>query len=245
MVENNLLDLLTPAQAAEELEVNVTTLRKYSLLVEKVTGDDAFFARKNNKRRNYTHQNISDFRQMLEISQKEDMTLELAVEDVFGGKLPDKDIAEVVTEGMSDSEKKLNDKIAKQAKEIMHLRRQLKDSQQENYALIRALKKTQETPLFDYDMNVNEAAIAPKPSPQVKTQPQAVSSGAVSIENTDKKEADDKYAEAMRRARAIREQKMQANAELVDDTELSQEKQNLRTLSSMQISESKKKWWQR
>lgn len=235
-VESNLLDLLTPAQAAEELGVNVTTLRKYSLLIEKVTGDDSFFARKNNKRRNYTQKNIANLKQMIELSQRDDMTLELAAESLFDGQVPDQDVAEVVTEGMSASEKKLNEKISKQAKEIKHLRKQLKDSQQENYALIRALKNTQETPLFDYDMQINEEMVE-QPKQETKFSPSAI----------EKKEKEDKYAEALARARKISEQKKQKEQAVVDDIpEEIKPTENLRTLSSMQISENtKKKWWQR
>ncbi|GKQ43242.1 transcriptional regulator [Companilactobacillus sp. RD055328] len=252
IAENSLLDLLTPAQAAEELNVNVTTLRKYSLLVEKVTGNEAFFARKNNKRRNYTRQNILDFKKMLEISQREAMTLELAAAEVYDGQLPDQEIAEVVTEGMSGTEKKLNEKIAKQAKEIMHLRKQLKDSQQENYALIRALKNSQETPLFDYDLKVNEKAIAPKtiknPSQATENMNSIHQTSDISNKTQENKDSDDKYAQALARAKEIRDQKKQLEqkATVVEDTTKEKtEQQNLRTLANMQLTEGKKKWWQR
>ncbi|MGR3742426.1 MerR family transcriptional regulator [Companilactobacillus sp. DQM5] len=230
----NFVDLLTPAQAAEKLGVNVTTLRKYSLLVEKVTANDAFFARKNNKRRNYTQKNIEDLQQMLKLSQKDDMTLELAAERLFDGKVPDKDIEEAVVETMSSTEKKLNEKISKQAKELKHLKKQLKDIQQENYALIRALKNSQETPLFDYDMNVNEELI-PKKQNKINTN---------EVESESK---EDKYAEALARARKIRDQKKEQTTIIEDGQDLAQKPQKLRTLSSMQLNEksNKKRWWQR
>lgn len=259
-VEKSLVDLLTPAQAAEELGVNVTTLRKYSLLIEKVAANDAFFARKNNKRRNYTKKNIEDLKAMIELSQRDDMTLELAAQSLFDGQVPDKELEEAAFEGMSPSERKLNEKISKQAREINHLKKQLKDIQQENYALIRALKNTQETPLFDYDMNVNEDLIpGNNPTPaqtstvqqnRVNSQPQMANPTVASAQpttnsqNTESKE--DKYAEALERARQIRDQKQEQA--LVDDSlenNPAQPAKPLRTLSNMQIDNSKKKWWQR
>ena len=44
-------ELAAPKTAAEELGISVATLRKYSLIVEKVTGNTNYFARTKQKAR--------------------------------------------------------------------------------------------------------------------------------------------------------------------------------------------------
>lgn len=119
-------NLLTPSQVAQELNISVTTLRKYSLIVEKVTENASFFARTSN-RRNYSQKNIADIKQMLLLNKKDNLNLEVAARQVFN--------PETIVEEITD--KKLQ-------QEITSLKNELKKLQQENSELRAKLSQATE-----------------------------------------------------------------------------------------------------
>lgn len=55
-------ELVNPSTAAAELKISVATLRKYSLIVEKTTGDSEYYARTSQRARLYSAQNIADLK---------------------------------------------------------------------------------------------------------------------------------------------------------------------------------------
>ncbi|MFH5810167.1 hypothetical protein [Companilactobacillus sp. FL22-1] len=76
-------NLLTPAQAAKDLDISVATLRKYSLIVEKTTENSKYFERNSQNNRLYTDKNIEDFKEMVKVSHGPKMTLETAAAQVY------------------------------------------------------------------------------------------------------------------------------------------------------------------
>lgn len=118
--------MLTPSQVAKNLDISVTTLRKYSLIVEKVTENVSYFARSGNKRI-YTQKNISDFKEMISLNKKNKINLEIAAGKVFGSEVTD------------NSPKKFSDKEARQ--KISALEKELKKVKEENSKLRKKLAK--------------------------------------------------------------------------------------------------------
>ena len=56
--DHNFEELEAPAKTAEELHISVATLRKYSLIVEKVTGNKDYYERTKQKSRLYSAKDI-------------------------------------------------------------------------------------------------------------------------------------------------------------------------------------------
>lgn len=69
-------ELAAPKTAAEELGISVATLRKYSLIVEKVTGNTNYFARTKQKARLYHQKDIDDLKALHRLSKNSGLTLQ-------------------------------------------------------------------------------------------------------------------------------------------------------------------------
>ncbi|RMC41995.1 MULTISPECIES: transcriptional regulator [unclassified Lactobacillus] len=76
-------ELTAPAATAKELQVSVATLRKYSLIVEKVTGQANYYARTKQNARLYSKQDIQDLQDFHRLAQKNGLTLYEAAQQVF------------------------------------------------------------------------------------------------------------------------------------------------------------------
>lgn len=72
-----------PADLAKLLHISVPTLRKYSLLVEKVTSNSNYFTRNQQNVRSYTEKNLTDLQKLVELSKQRDMTLQSAAQQIF------------------------------------------------------------------------------------------------------------------------------------------------------------------
>lgn len=70
------MTVLTPAQVCEELGIQDSTLRKYSLLLDK---EGIFFERHKNNRRKYTETHVVTLKRTLELMHNDDITLEKAI----------------------------------------------------------------------------------------------------------------------------------------------------------------------
>lgn len=70
------MTVLTPAQVCEELGIQDSTLRKYSLLLEK---EGVTFDRHKNNRRIYTKTHVITLKRSLELMHNDDITLEKAI----------------------------------------------------------------------------------------------------------------------------------------------------------------------
>ena len=69
-------ELAAPKVAAKELGISVATLRKYSLIVEKVTGNSNYFARTKQKARLYHQKDIDDLKAFHHLSKNSGLTLQ-------------------------------------------------------------------------------------------------------------------------------------------------------------------------
>ena len=76
--DHNFEELEAPAKTAEELHISVATLRKYSLIVEKVTGNKDYYERTKQKSRLYSAKDIEDLKAFKALSKKADLTLQEA-----------------------------------------------------------------------------------------------------------------------------------------------------------------------
>lgn len=81
--DHNFEELEAPAKTAEELHISVATLRKYSLIVEKVTGNKDYYERTKQKSRLYSAKDIEDLKAFKALSKKADLTLQEAARQVF------------------------------------------------------------------------------------------------------------------------------------------------------------------
>ncbi|MEW1746833.1 transcriptional regulator [Lactobacillus gasseri] len=68
--DHNFEELEAPAKTAEELHISVATLRKYSLIVEKVTGNKDYYERTKQKSRLYSAKDIEDLKAFKALSKK-------------------------------------------------------------------------------------------------------------------------------------------------------------------------------
>ena len=81
--DHNFEELEAPAKTAEELHISVATLRKYSLIVEKVTGNKDYYERTKQKSRLYSAKDIEDLKAFKALSKKADLTLQEAARQIF------------------------------------------------------------------------------------------------------------------------------------------------------------------
>uniref|UniRef100_UPI00403F806B MerR family transcriptional regulator n=1 Tax=Lentilactobacillus hilgardii TaxID=1588 RepID=UPI00403F806B len=73
----------TVSQISKKLDVNPNTLRTYSLLIEKETGNDAYFDRSKSGARLYTEKQLNDLEQVIKIKKNADETLQSAIQSVY------------------------------------------------------------------------------------------------------------------------------------------------------------------
>lgn len=76
-------ELAAPAAAAKELGISVATLRKYSLIVEKVTGNAEYYERTKQKARLYSKKDIKDLDDFHKLSKNNGLTLQEAARQIF------------------------------------------------------------------------------------------------------------------------------------------------------------------
>lgn len=81
--DHNFEELEAPAKTAEELHISVATLRKYSLIVEKVTGNKDYYERTKQKSRLYSAKDIEDLKAFRALSKNADLTLQEAARQIF------------------------------------------------------------------------------------------------------------------------------------------------------------------
>ena len=76
-------ELAAPKAAAQALGISVATLRKYSLIVEKVTGKIDYFARTKQKARLYHQKDIDDLKAFHRLSKNSGLTLQEAARQIY------------------------------------------------------------------------------------------------------------------------------------------------------------------
>lgn len=154
MSSKNDTALINPRTAADELKISVATLRKYSLLVEKTTGNDNYYQRTAQRARLYTQQDIADLKAFHKLAKTSELTLNEAARQVFAisdKKVEDQKKADQKLEqqanALLDSKQvvklltALEQTITNQNKAIASLQEQIAAIQKQNEALLDAQKQ--------------------------------------------------------------------------------------------------------
>lgn len=232
-------ELAAPKAAAQELGISVATLRKYSLIVEKVTGNADYFARTKQKARLYHQKDIDDLKAFHRLSKNSGLTLQEAARQIYA--VSDKKVEAEEKENkaaftgtdMMDTREvvkllnTLQQTISKQNEAIGSLQKQLNVIQKQNHDLIEAQKQLS----------------APDNTDKIAALPDI--SGIVS-EDEKEKNAEEKREEVKK--------DMHKSQEEMHDEIISKAKENAkkratanvhRTLEDMQLSTHKEHWWQR
>lgn len=235
-------ELAAPKAAAEELGISVATLRKYSLIVEKVTGNPNYFARTKQKARLYHQKDIDDLRAFHRLSKNSGLTLQEAARQIYAvsdkkdekPKEEPKKATPYTSRDVMDTKEvvkllnTLQQTISNQNEAISSLQKQLNVIQKQNQDLIEAQKQ-----LAAPKDNSDEIAALPDIS------------GMVS-DDEPKKDAAEKREEV--------KEDMHKSQEEMHDEIISKAKENAkkratanvhRTLEDMQLPERKEHWWQR
>lgn len=233
-------ELDTPAAAAEKLGISVATLRKYSLIVEKVTGNKDYFERSKQRARLYHKKDIDDLDDFHNLSKTAGLTLEEAARQIYA--VSDKKTADKRREAKSKPKNELMDShqvakllgalqqtIANQNEAIDRLQKQLNRIEKQNQDLLQNQKQL-EAPK---DIDDKIAAM-----PDI--------SGIVTEDDEKEESQDDKRQKVL-------EDKNKSEEELHDEI-INKAKENAkkrakanvhRTLEDMQLHTTKKHWWQR
>lgn len=235
-------ELAAPKAAAEELGISVATLRKYSLIVEKVTGNPNYFARTKQKARLYHQKDIDDLKAFHRLSKNSGLTLQEAARQIYAvsdkkdekTKEEPKKATPYTSRDVMDTKEvvkllnTLQQTISNQNEAISSLQKQLNVIQKQNQDLIEAQKQL----------------AAPKDnSDKIAALPDI--SGMVS-DDEPKKDAAEKREEV--------KEDMHKSQEEMHDEIISKAKENAkkratanvhRTLEDMQLPERKEHWWQR
>lgn len=235
-------ELAAPKAAAEELGISVATLRKYSLIVEKVTGNPNYFARTKQKARLYHQKDIDDLKAFHLLSKNSGLTLQEAARQIYAvsdkkdekTKEEPKKATPYTSRDVMDTKEvvkllnTLQQTISNQNEAISSLQKQLNVIQKQNQDLIEAQKRL----------------AAPKDnSDKIAALPDI--SGMVS-DDEPKKDAAEKREEV--------KEDMHKSQEEMHDEIISKAKENAkkratanvhRTLEDMQLPERKEHWWQR
>lgn len=228
-------ELLMPSAAAKQLGISVTTLRKYSLLAEKVTQDNNHYHRTKQNSRLYSADDIADLKRVHQIAKEKSVTLEEATAEVFGASL---------TQGLAINEQAgdlvdmqqfaqfvnaLEQTIMQQNQAINALKEQLDTISEQNQELLR-LQKQQ--PASQAELTEEQIEQLPDISGVVEpvSAAPAAPEQAVKAAAEKKQTAEDVHAEILRKARENAEKKSSENLH--------------RTLADMQIPQ-KTHWWER
>lgn len=261
--DHNFEELAAPAQAAEDLDISVATLRKYSLLVEKVTGNKDYYERTKQKARLYSKKDIADLKTFQHLSKDEDLTLQEAAQQVFAisnvdskEKNSKKQTKAVDTlsggnqaNTMVDAKQviklltMLQNTITSQNKAIQDLQKQVARVEEQNRKLIDSSHQ-----LSQPTEPVQEPQ-AVKPTQPVQPQATKASQPTMPELKTDAQKKKEEMAAQIEADKQKSEEEM--HEEIMEKTRENQEKQAEaihRTLAQMQVQprrKSKKHWWQR
>lgn len=233
-------ELAAPKAAAEELGISVATLRKYSLIVEKVTRNTNYFARTKQKARLYHQKDIDDLKAFYRLSKNSGLTLQEAARQIYAvsdkkdEKAKEEKTTPYTTTDVMDTKEvvrllnTLQQTISNQNEAISSLQKQLNVIQKQNQDLIEAQKQ-----LAAPKNNSDKIAALPDISDVVS-------------DAEPKKDAAEKREE-------VRKDMHKSQKEIHDEI-ISKAKENAkkratanvhRTLEDMQIPERKEHWWQR
>ncbi len=235
-------ELAAPAAAAKKLGISVATLRKYSLIVEKVTGNSNYFERTKQKARLYHKKDIDDLDAFHKLAKNSNLTLQDAARQIYAvGDSQKVEPVKVVKKEQKQNNELMNTSqvvklltalqqtITHQNEAITNLQHQLNRIEQQNRDLIAAQKKL--------------AAPRSPMTERIEAMPDI--SGVV--------DDDDKPMTREEKRAEVKADAHKSREELHDEI-IAKAKENAkksatanvhRTLEDMQIRPKKEHWWQR
>ncbi len=89
--DSNFIEYISPNVAAKKLGIAVTTLRKYSSLIEKTSGNKSYFNRDSNNSRLYTNSDVSVLKRVVALKVRPDFSLEKSIKQA----LSENDVSDV------------------------------------------------------------------------------------------------------------------------------------------------------
>lgn len=241
-------ELDAPAAAAKKLGISVATLRKYSLIVEKVTGNNDYFERTKQKSRLYHQKDIDDLKAFHHLAKEKGLTLKEAARQIYAVSDPKQDKKakaepkekqnEVVdTQQVAKLLGALQQTIANQNEAIDSLQKQLNRIEKQNQDLLKTQKQLA-APKDDQDIDPKIAAM-----PDI--------SGIVSSNDSAENKKPMTREEKRREVEADKDKdEKQLHEEILSKARENAQKKRAtanvhRTLEDMQLPGKKQHWWQR
>lgn len=239
MVERDFEELVSSTQAAKKLDISAATLRKYSVIVEKVTANPKYYQRNKQKARLYSEKDISDLENFRNLFKKEDLTLDQAAQRIFAiSNVQEKtdgkqiDAAVVNPDQVVKLLNLLQQTIAHQNEAIAQLQEQVARVEAQNKELIdnahrlKAPEDKKVDPKIESMSDISEIVAESSLTEEQKKQKLAQQ-----VESDKKKSSHQVHEEILNKARENQEKKARQNIH--------------RTLADMQIPTKKKHWWNR
>ncbi|BDR59880.1 transcriptional regulator [Lactobacillus xylocopicola] len=232
-------ELTAPAATAKELQISVATLRKYSLIVERVTGKADYYVRTKQKARLYSKQDLQDLKDFHQLAQEHGLTLQEAAQQVFAvsdqntkTEAEDKGAKQEVmsTPQMTKLLNAFQQTIEQQNTELANLHQQLDRIEKQNQELLEnqqtAVDSEKLAALPDISGIVSETGLeaeVPVERPLTATEKRA------QVMQDEQKPSDQVHEEILSKAKE--------NAEKIANDH--------RTLADMQVEPTKQHWWHR
>lgn len=250
--EHNFEELMAPAATAKKLGISVATLRKYSLIVEKVTGNKKYYERTKQKARLYHEKDIKDLDAFHKLARNSGLTLQEAARQIY--EVRDKNDPDQ----SKDAEDRVQDKALMTTPQVVKLLKALQQTiGNQNKAIDSLQKQLSKIEKQNKELLDKKQVAAPKADDNKFSSLPDIS-GIVSTSNVDdkpqaatKKEHEPMTREAKRAELAQDKKKSEAevHSEIINRAkENAQKRANVnvhRTLAGMQVQNEKKHWWQR
>ncbi|MBI0120958.1 MerR family transcriptional regulator [Lactobacillus sp. M0398] len=251
--KHNFEELTAPSATAKKLHISVATLRKYSLIVEKVTGKTDYYARTKQNARLYSKQDVQDLEDFHQLAQDNGLTLQEAAQQVFA-VTDKKDKPQHMDNGkkqevMSTSQmvkllNALQQTIGQQNTALSDLQKQLNRIEKQNKELLKKQKEL-EKPQIKAAGTDDDFSVLPDISGIVtdngdditdvqempETKPLTAAEKRAQVAQDEGKSSEQMHEEILAKAKENAEKSANSNAH--------------RTLADMQIEPEKTHWWQR
>lgn len=227
--EHDFEELTAPAATAKELQISVATLRKYSLIIEKVTSKPNYYARTKQNARLYSKKDIQDLKDFHKLAQDNGLTLREAAQQIFA-----------ISDKNQESHEKDDDKKQEvmTASQVMKLLTALQQTiGQQNAALKKMQKQLNQVEKQNQDLLTKQQKLGTSTANEDDFASLPDISGIVADNNLTSK-IDDDGAKSSE----------QVHEEILSKAKENAEKQVVnehRTLSDMQVETEKKHWWQK
>ena len=234
--KHNFEELTAPSATAKKLHISVATLRKYSLIVEKVTGKPDYYARTKQNARLYSKQDVQDLEDFHQLARDNGLTLQEAAQQVFA-VTDKKDKPQHMDNGkkqevMSTSQmvkllNALQQTIGQQNIALSNLQKQLqqpaakKTSAEEDFSVLPDISGI----VTDNGDDITDVQEMPETKPLTAAEKRA------QVAQDEGKSSEQMHEEILAKAKENAEKSANANAH--------------RTLADMQIEPEKTHWWQR